>query len=907
MANEFVARKGLISSGSINVSGSVTASFFKGDGSQLTNIAAIAAVSGTLNIDTYTFVGNGTTTNYVLSQSYNANSLFLSVDGLTQTNIEDYTVTTNTVSFVTAPPSQSNILVRALVNVTQNATGSFSGSFFGIVTSASYAQTASYALNAQSGGSGAGFPFSGSAVITGSLQVVPTGSVGGITGSVSGALTGTFPYSGLTETPTLVSASSQIDYNSITNKLSGVVSSSTQVQPLLPDGTVSSSGQVDYNLITNKLSGVVSASAQILPLLPTGTISSSGQVIVQNTTGIGALATTGSNTFVADQTITGSLFISQNLVVQGSSSISYISQSTLNIGTNIITVNTNTPGTRLGGISVIDSASLPQRSGSLFFDSINDQWIFVHQNTAGGTTSSVVLMGPPTFDNIGNETLLTQNRILKADGLEHIIDSQISDNGVTVSITNGLSVGTNITASSITATGGFTGSIASASFATTASYALNSAGGGALSSSVVVESYTFVGNDVTTNYQISKSYSDSSVTVTVGGLTYINPNDYSISGSTIVFVEPPLSASNISVKALMNVAQNATGSFSGSFTGDGSKLVNISAPLQVDTYTFDADGSTTIFNLGKTYSSDAVIVSVDGLTYTNPTDYSVAGTTVTFVDIPNSGSTISVKGFINTGNATGSYSGSFVGDGSGLTTLPISVTKDEYQYTANGVTTNYTLSRLYDISSLNVSVAGLRYAPITDYTLNLFTLSFLTAPPSGANIYIDAFVNTPTTATGSFSGSFNGNFNIVTSSVTFAQSATSASYAANADLLDGLNSTVFATTGSNVFVGNQRITGSVILSSSLPTELQIIGDTEITGSLRLLSGGITASLLGTSSFATTTNNLNGGTTNYIPLWSSTTVQSSSAIYQLAGNIGINNIVPSASLHVSGTTMVDQII
>jgi hypothetical protein len=282
MANEFVARKGLISSGSINVSGSVTASFFKGDGSQLTNIAAIAAVSGTLNIDTYTFVGNGTTTNYVLSQSYNANSLFLSVDGLTQTNIEDYTVTTNTVSFVTAPPSQSNILVRALVNVTQNATGSFSGSFFGIIESASYAQTASYALNAQSGGSGAGFPFSGSAVITGSLQVVPTGSVGGITGSVSGALTGTFPYSGLTGTPTLVSASSQIDYNNLVNKLSGVVSSSVQVQPLLPGGTVSSSAQVISLL----------ASQNIAPSSVTATSISGSSITITGTATVQTLVET---------------------------------------------------------------------------------------------------------------------------------------------------------------------------------------------------------------------------------------------------------------------------------------------------------------------------------------------------------------------------------------------------------------------------------------------------------------------------------------------------------------------------------------------------------------------------------------------------------------------------------------
>jgi hypothetical protein len=175
--------------------------------------------------------------------------------------------------------------------------------------------------------------------------------------------------------------------------------------------------------------------------------------VVQNTTGIGAIATTGSNTFQGNQTITGSLFVSQNLIVQGSSSISYISQSTLNIGTNTITMNTNTPGTRFGGIEVIDSGSSPLRSGSLYFDSINDQWIFVHQNTAGGVTSSVVIVGPQTFNNIGNETLLTQNRVLKSNGLEHITDSQITDNGVTVSITNGLSVGTNVSASGVNVSG----------------------------------------------------------------------------------------------------------------------------------------------------------------------------------------------------------------------------------------------------------------------------------------------------------------------------------------------------------------------------------------------------------------------------------------------------------------------
>jgi hypothetical protein len=364
--------------------------------------------------------------------------------------------------------------------IASSITGSFSGSI-GNATTASYV-TYDNVDNKPPG------------IVSSSTQVKPLLPGGTVTSSA--------------QFPGWVTASSQIDYNSITNKLSGVISSSTQFNALggtsasfattasfalnatIPAGTVSASSQVDITATTGystfssslatvdagqttridnlasatssyainatiqgQLAGVVSSSTQVKPLLPGGTVSSSNQVIVQNTTGIGALATTGSNTFQGNQTITGSLLISQDLIVQGSSSITFISQSTLDIGTNIITVNTLTPGTRFGGLSVIDSGSSPQRSGSLFFDSINDQWIFVHQNTAGGITSSVVLMGPATFNNIGNETSLTQNRLLKGAGLEHITDSQITDNGITVSITNGLSVGTNLTASNATITG----------------------------------------------------------------------------------------------------------------------------------------------------------------------------------------------------------------------------------------------------------------------------------------------------------------------------------------------------------------------------------------------------------------------------------------------------------------------
>ena len=149
----------------------------------------------------------------------------------------------------------------------------------------------------------------------------------------------------------------------------------------------------------------------------------------------GSYATTGSNVFIGNQTITGSLYISENLVVAGSSSISFISQSTLNIGTNLITVNAQNPGTRFGGLAVIDSGSSPLVSGSILFDSVNDQWIFVHQAIAGSpTTSSVVLMGPESFNSLGSEIYPTTNRIVKSINSEHLGDSNISDTGTKVSI-----------------------------------------------------------------------------------------------------------------------------------------------------------------------------------------------------------------------------------------------------------------------------------------------------------------------------------------------------------------------------------------------------------------------------------------------------------------------------------------
>lgn len=274
------------------------------------------------------------------------------------------------------------------------------------------------------------------------------------------------------------SGSIRVDFNSYTS--SNNSTNTTQNNRLIAIETATSSlnsftSSIDSTIKT-KLSteGVISGSVQVDITSTTGysTFSSSLATTDLNQENrlnslegkTGSYATTGSNIFQGTQTITGSLYISQDLIVAGSSSIQNISSSIVNIADNIITVNALNPSIRFGGLAVIDSGSSPQVSGSILFDSVNDQWLFVYQNQST-ITSSLFLMGPETINNLGGEAYLTQNRIPKGTGIEHLNDSNITDTGTKVSInsntevTGTLVVTQNISSPNITAIQTATGSL----------------------------------------------------------------------------------------------------------------------------------------------------------------------------------------------------------------------------------------------------------------------------------------------------------------------------------------------------------------------------------------------------------------------------------------------------------------
>ena len=160
------------------------------------------------------------------------------------------------------------------------------------------------------------------------------------TGSLSVATASYVQYTNVVNKPTLVSGSSQISFTGITNK------------PTL----VSGSSQISFTGITNKPT-LVSGSSQItysgIVNKPTGIVSSSAQVKEYN-----VFATTGSNQFNGNQSISGSLTVSGQVVAQTLNVQQVTSSIVYSSGSNIFGNNSGNTHQFTGSVGVTGSLSV---------------------------------------------------------------------------------------------------------------------------------------------------------------------------------------------------------------------------------------------------------------------------------------------------------------------------------------------------------------------------------------------------------------------------------------------------------------------------------------------------------------------------------------------------------------------
>jgi hypothetical protein len=134
--------------------------------------------------------------------------------------------------------------------------------------------------------------------------------------------------------------------------------------------------------------------------------------------------------------VTGSLTITQNLTVLGSSSLVYVTSSNLAVSASFISVNVFEPAERFGGIKVYDSGS-SNATASLAWDSLHNHWVY--QNVSGSSYSGgMLLSGPRNSGSLGDEPNLINGRIVKSVGGDHIDVSIISETGTTITVAGDL-------------------------------------------------------------------------------------------------------------------------------------------------------------------------------------------------------------------------------------------------------------------------------------------------------------------------------------------------------------------------------------------------------------------------------------------------------------------------------------
>ena len=259
------------------------------------------------------------------------------------------------------------------------------------------------------------------------ITIGNSGSVVEISGSIRANITGS-----IAATNGVVSGSSQVTLQSTTGFSAFDTALSTISGSLISSASAAKTTNDSQDISITNLNS---------------TTASLTQRVAANEAVSGTFARTNStNTFNGSQTVSGSLTVTEDLIVLGSSSIQTISSSNLVIGASIVTLNTATPSSRFAGLQIIDSGS-SGGSGSFLYDAVQDELLFIHRGNGTDTTSSVLLMGPETYNNLGNETYLTNNRLVKGTGKEHIVDSNIFDDGTTISLGSNVAVTGSITIS----------------------------------------------------------------------------------------------------------------------------------------------------------------------------------------------------------------------------------------------------------------------------------------------------------------------------------------------------------------------------------------------------------------------------------------------------------------------------
>ncbi len=524
------------------------------------------------------------------------------------------------------------------------------------------------------------------------------------------------------------------------------------------------------------------------------------------------LATTGSNIFQGNQVITGSMYITNDLIVYGSSSLFNVTASVLDIGDNTIVLNNATPAVRFGGISVQDSGSNAGVSGSLFWDSLNNHWIYQHPNVGDEANMSAMLIsGPKNSGSLGDEVHLTPGRIMVATGDDHIGDSIMSQSAGKITLTGDLDVSGNISSSTITGLGNVTAY--STSVDTRLDTIESSIGGGGSLGTRVSNLETISGSYLafTQSYYIDSASFDTRISASVAGYT---ANSASAATS--------FSASLASQTALSASVASDFNTLSGSaYTQFSASAASVTANSASSATSFSASLATITANSASAASD---FNTLSGSTYTQ---FSASAATAT-ANSSSAATSFSASAFTATINSASAATDFNTLSGSAFTQFSASV----FTATANSASAATSISASNaSITAVSASVASTT-GEFSGSIYTQFSASAFTATANSASAASD--FNT-------LSGSAYTQFSASAATATANSASAATSFSASLASQTALSASIATTDNAQT----DRIGALETYSSSLKTAIELTGSS-VTIQGDLLVRGTTTSVNSTT-------------------------------------------------------------
>jgi len=255
---------------------------------------------------------------------------------------------------------------------------------------------------------------------------------------------------------------------------------------------------------------------------------------------------------------------------------------------------------------------------------------------------------------------------------------------------------TNITAADTKAQAAFDKANSAYTLANTANAAAGSGGSGITSFTTTID--TFTGNGSQTQFTLSTvPGSENSTFVFLNGV-YQEKGTYSVVGANVILTGTATANDTIEVTTVAGSVMN----------------VSVSA---YSTRIYQGNGSTNTFTISAGHTANTIMVFNNGVCQFPGDDYTVSGTTLTYVLTPEPDETIQIREMPT----------------NSLVPLTQPVMR---RYTANGAQTQFTVTLGQTANTMFVYENGICQVPVNDYTVSGTTLTFTTAPLNNVVVQI---------------------------------------------------------------------------------------------------------------------------------------------------------------------------